>query len=99
MTLPAHLRATVRCRTCSKVLGYLRHVPTGDPEERLRAVERVSSQAFCEGHSKNLNLDIVDWSPDSAPEEEEPLPLDVDPDETGHAPTLSPERANGALHA
>ncbi len=66
----------VKCATCGVALSKAVNVPE---TETLTAAIAASSRAFCEGHSKNSNLDF-EWvaqegklpTPPSAPEPEAP---------------------------
>lgn len=56
----------VKCGTCGKELGKVTNVPE-DTEGRIAAMTDASRNAFCPGHSRNLNIEIPAWDLQDGP--------------------------------
>lgn len=52
--------AAIRCGTCDKILGRVRDVPE-ENSARVDAMLSASKHAFCEGHTRNSNIEPGAW--------------------------------------
>lgn len=78
----------VKCGTCGKNLGMVSNVPES---ARLEAMQSASSRAFCEGHSRNSNIEVPVWTEQGGRIHVTADAGEVIPEEPKTAPKMTPD--------